>query len=290
MRAMKFLSALAFLATFPLSAHAEVGSSVSLKPILLYAIPMSALVLLCLVIMLKKSEPEDIDFSEPEPEVVPQSQPTQRIIKKAKPKLPPIRLVPEIKSLPVIQSALKFIKPQEPETVEDANDKLFPFKARSPFTEADEIILSERNSFFEGFSPLDDITGEAKEKEISTVKEPDFADYDKLIKVFENKLKIAHKIKSDEVTPPEIIDAFSITDYSGFSLVKYGEKTSIVGNISDKVFILKTFKNEELVDDNLFIEFCSQTPEYFIYAVIFNNFKSLIKVTPTDIYLCGDAN
>ena len=95
---MKFLSALAFLATFPLSAHAEVGSSVSLKSILLYAIPLSALVLLCLVIMLKKSEPEDIDFSEPEPEVVPQSQPTQRIIKKAKPKLPPIRLVPELKS------------------------------------------------------------------------------------------------------------------------------------------------------------------------------------------------
>ena len=161
-----------------------------------------------IVIMLNKPEPEDIDFSEPEPDVVPQSQPTQRIIKKAKPKLPPIRLVPEIKSLPVIQSALKVIKPQEPETVEDADDKLFPFKARSPFTEADEIILSERNSFFEGISPLDDITGEVKEKEISTVKEPDFADYDKLIKVFETKLKIAHKIKSDEVTPPEIIDAF----------------------------------------------------------------------------------
>lgn len=291
MRDLKFLTAIAFCLVHQLSAYADTQTAERLKPVLICIIPMTLLILLCLLIMLRKKNPE----TQEEQEVPPVKQILKPIkkpaYKKPAPQMPQIHLVPEIKEIPAVQKALNFIRPNKSEEINEEQDLPLPFKPRSPITEADEIILSERNSFFESISPIEDITGEAKEKEeINKPKEPEFADFDRLMVAYENKLKFAHKVQSDVELPPEIIDTFAVDDKTAFSLVRYGSKTSLVGNISDKVFILKTFKNNEITENSLYIEFCSQTYTYSTYAVILNNFKSLIKVTPTEIYLWGDMN
>ena len=71
-------------------------------------------------------------------------------------------------------------------------------------------------------------------------------------------------------------------------MVKYGKYISLLGNIQAKVFLIKTFKPEELDDETLFMEFCTQTPESATYSVILNKFKALIKITERDISLIGE--
>ena len=106
---------------------------------------------------------------------------------------------------------------------------------------------------------------------------------------FKKILTIAHKLKEDELDEePDVIDTFAISDTVGFSLVKMGNLISLVGNIEAKVFLIKTFKPEELNDDTLFMEFCTQTQDSATYSVILNNFKALIKVTEDDISLIGE--
>ena len=69
------------------------------------------------------------------------------------------------------------------------------------------------------------------------------------------------------------------------NLVKYGNKVSFVGNIEQNVFVLKTFKPEEVEGELLFMEFCTQTPYSATYSVIINRFKALVKVSETEISL-----
>ncbi len=153
---------------------------------------------------------------------------------------------------------------------------------------ADRInLMNERNEILENISPLGDIVKTADE--LQQQEEPPLPDeYEKLLNSFKKTLKIAHKIKDNEDIEPEVIDAFAVDENTGFSLVKMGEKISFVGNIGEKLFVIKTFTPEELNNDTLFMEFCTQTPTYCAYSVILNKFKALVKVTPTEISLIGD--
>lgn len=149
--------------------------------------------------------------------------------------------------------------------------------------EADDIIFEERSMFFNSISPLPKI-----QKKEETQEEDNNVDYEKLIKAFQKILTIAHKVQDDNIPEPEIIDVFAIDDNKGFCLVKYGNKISLVGYLGEKVFLIKTFNPEEIKDDQLFMEFCTQTPMYSAYSVILNNFKALIRVTNIDISLIGE--
>ncbi len=158
--------------------------------------------------------------------------------------------------------------------------------------EADEIIFSEKDSFFDNISPIKDIPKEIiKKEDIGVLKTEEFEVpdlYDNLIQAYKKILTIAHKIKENENPEIDIIDAFAINDNVGFCLVKYGSKISLVGNISEKVFLIKTFNPDELDEEPLFMEFCTQTPTYSSYSVILNKFKALIKVSVADISLIGE--
>ncbi len=154
----------------------------------------------------------------------------------------------------------------------------------------DSEVESERQEILDNISSLSDVPKEVSEENEETQTEenelPD--EYEKLLDAFKKTLKIAHKIKDGEEVDPEVTDAFAVDENTGFSLVKLGEKISLVGNIGEKLFIIKTFTPEELNNDTLFMEFCTQTPTYCAYSVILNRFKALVKVTPTEISLIGD--
>lgn len=153
---------------------------------------------------------------------------------------------------------------------------------------ADRInLMNERNEILENISPLGDIVKTADELQPQE-EHPLPDEYEKLLNSFKKTLKFAHKIKDNEDLEPEVIDAFAVDENTGFSLVKMGEKISFVGNIGEKLFVIKTFTPEELNNDTLFMEFCTQTPTYCAYSVILNKFKALVKVTPTEISLIGD--
>ena len=187
-------------------------------------------------------------------------------------------------------------------------------KNKDLIREADDIIFSEREAFFDTISSLSDIAedsqknnGETAEDipetseaviekseeenlaESETKSEQIYAEqdkYDKLINAFKKSLFIAHKIQDeDSEEMPEIIDSFGVSDTIGFNLVKYGNKVSFVGNIEQNVFVLKTFKPEEVEGELLFMEFCTQTPYSATYSVIINRFKALVKVSETEISL-----
>lgn len=165
-------------------------------------------------------------------------------------------------------------------------------KNKDLIKEADEIIFEEKTTFFDNISPIKDIPETYEELEsVEEKQEPqkEETDYDKLMSAFKKILTIAHKLKEDELDEePDVIDTFAISDTVGFSLVKMGNLISLVGNIEAKVFLIKTFKPEELNDDTLFMEFCTQTQDSATYSVILNNFKALIKVTEDDISLIGE--
>lgn len=151
--------------------------------------------------------------------------------------------------------------------------------------EEDTVIDEERQEILDNISPLKEYPDELTQEQEENIL-PD--EYEKLIEAFKKPLKIAHKIKDNEEVEPEVTDAFAVDENTGFSLVKMGEKISFVGNIGEKIFVIKTFTPEELNNDTLFMEFCTQTPTYCAYSVILNNFKALVKVTPTEISLIGD--
>ncbi len=154
--------------------------------------------------------------------------------------------------------------------------------------EKDIEVKNEKQEILENISTLSDFPEEANEEE-QPVEENNIPDeYEKLLEAFKKTLKIAHKIKDEDDVEPEVTDAFAVDENTGFSLVKMGEKISLVGNIGEKLFLIKTFTPEELNNDTLFMEFCTQTPTYCAYSVILNKFKALVKVTPTEISLIGD--
>lgn len=154
--------------------------------------------------------------------------------------------------------------------------------------EKDIEVENEKQEILENISTLSDFPEEANEEE-QPVEENNIPDeYEKLLEAFKKTLKIAHKIKDEDDFEPEVTDAFAVDENTGFSLVKMGEKISLVGNIGEKLFLIKTFTPEELNNDTLFMEFCTQTPTYCAYSVILNKFKALVKVTPTEISLIGD--
>lgn len=160
-------------------------------------------------------------------------------------------------------------------------------KSKEYQQESETNLMKERNEILENISPLRNIAKTADELQQSE-ELPDPDEYEKLLNSFKRTLKIAHKIKDNENFEPEVIDAFAVDENTGFSLVKLGEKISFVGNIGEKLFVIKTFTPEELNNDTLFMEFCTQTPTYCAYSVILNKFKALVKVTPTEISLIGD--
>lgn len=160
-------------------------------------------------------------------------------------------------------------------------------KLRENYQESENSVINTRNEILENVSPLGNIAETAEE--IQQTEEPPIPDeYEKLLQAFKKVLKIAHKIKDTDDEEPEVTDAFAVDENTGFSLVKMGNKISFVGNIGEKLFIIRTFTPEELNNDSLFMEFCTQTPTYCAYSVILNNFKALVKVTPTEISLIGD--
>ncbi|MBQ2645590.1 hypothetical protein IJG14_08485 [bacterium] len=169
-------------------------------------------------------------------------------------------------------------------------------KNKELIKEADEIIFEEKEIFFENISPIKDIPEKSEEiinniensDEKENLKELD--EYDKLIEAFRKTLTIAHKINEDNdiIEEPDVIDAFGVSDNVGFSLVKYGNKVSLVGNIMQSIFVLKTFNPDELDNEPLFMEFCTQTPFSATYSVILNKFKALVKVTEDNISLIGE--
>jgi len=153
---------------------------------------------------------------------------------------------------------------------------------------SDKVVQNERNEILNNISPIGDIpetAGIKGEQALDDSQTPD--EYEKLLEAFKKTLKVAHKT-DDENAVPEVTDAFAVDENTGFSLVKFGEKISLVGNIGEKLFVIKTFTPEELNNDTLFMEFCTQTPNYCAYSVILNNFKALVKVTTTEISLIGD--
>ncbi len=160
-------------------------------------------------------------------------------------------------------------------------------KAKENAQESENSVMNTRNEILENVSPLGNIAETAEE--LQQIEQPPLPDeYEKLLLAFKKVLKIAHKIKDTDDEEPEVTDAFAVDENTGFSLVKMGKKISLVGNIGEKLFVIKTFTPEELNNDSLFMEFCTQTPTYCAYSVILNNFKALVKVTPTDISLIGD--
>ena len=164
--------------------------------------------------------------------------------------------------------------------------------------EADDIIFEEKEAFFENISPIKDIpeTAEEVQSEISQKEEPEEVvvseepdEYERLLNALKKVLVVAHKIKNPDGLEPELIDTFAISENTGFSLVKFGDKVSLAGNIDQNIFIIKTFDAEEIPqDESLFMEYCTQIPAYATYSVILTNFKALVKVSPTEISIIGD--
>ena len=184
------------------------------------------------------------------------------------------------------------IKESEKKTVvfPDRNSIAERFKKRNLEKDMEDLIFLERDSFLEKMSPISDITEDVIKKDSDTNTDEEDSiqtQYDKLMNAFKNVLRIAHKISDDSLVP-EVTDAFAISDDVGFCLVEYGEKTSLVGNIKDKVFLIRTFSPEELNNDTLFMEFCTESGNSQTYSVILNNFKALIRVTDTNISLIED--
>ena len=163
------------------------------------------------------------------------------------------------------------------------------FKNRDLEKDINDLVFIERDSFLENISSINDIAMPTSKTNDEPQKDEDNIQlqYEELMSAFKNVLKIAHKISDDSLVP-EVVDAFSISDTVGFCLVEYGEKTSLVGNIKDKVFLIRTFSSEEMGNDTLFMEFCTENENSQTYSVILNNFKALIKVTSSNISLIGD--
>ncbi|MCR5262018.1 MAG: hypothetical protein K6C94_09305 [Candidatus Gastranaerophilales bacterium] len=190
-------------------------------------------------------------------------------------------------------------------------------KNKDLIREADDIIFSEREAFFDTISSIGDIADDAREDNeenennlpetdentVVTAETENQTDteaeaeqqyieqdkYDKLINAFKKSLFIAHKLQDeDSEEMPDIIDSFGVSDTIGFNLVKYGNKVSFVGNIEQNVFVLKTFNLEEVEDELLYMEYCTQTPYSATYSVIINRFKALVKVSETEISLIGE--
>lgn len=102
------------------------------------------------------------------------------------------------------------------------------------------------------------------------------------------KIALASAHNEKEEKQPEIIEDFKMNDSNRFCLMKYGSKVSIVGNIDNKVFVLKTFNPEQIGSEHLFMEFCTKSNTSSIYSIILNNFKALVKVTDKEISLIGE--
>ena len=145
----------------------------------------------------------------------------------------------------------------------------------------EKIIFIDKESFLETISPLKDIPVSVNEAEETQTR------YEKLTEALRKALKYAHKI-TDEDLIPEITESFEIDDNTGFSLVSYGEKISLVGYIEYKIFLIRTFSPEELDGDSLFMEFCTELNNAKTYSVILNSFKALIRVTDSNISIIED--
>lgn len=173
--------------------------------------------------------------------------------------------------------------------ISESNSLFDRIKAKEVVSVAENVIMDEREEILNKISPIGNIPEMVDIREESSSDESHLPDeYEKLLDAYKKTLKIAHKIKNDDNLEPEVTDAFAVDENTGFSLVKFGDKISLVGNICEKLFIIKTFTPEELANDTLFMEFCTQTPTYCAYSVILNKFKALVKVTPTEISLIGD--
>ena len=181
------------------------------------------------------------------------------------------------------------VETSENTDVPDSTSLSDRIKAKENAQVSENVVKNEREEILNNISPIGDIPETVDIKEEQPNDEPIVPDeYEKLLLAYKKTLRIAHKIKDADDLEPEVTDAFAVDENTGFSLVKFGEKISLVGNIGEKLFVIKTFTPEELNNDTLFMEFCTQTPTYCAYSVILNNFKALVKVTPTEISLIGD--
>ncbi len=146
--------------------------------------------------------------------------------------------------------------------------------------EADDIILKQKNLFFNSLSPI----SENKNKPDININ-PDI--YDILIENFKNSIKNIIPDFNPSINI-EIIDCFAIDDKHGFNLVKYADKSFLFGNLNSKTFLIKTFLLNELNDEPLFMDLCTKTRSYSTYSVILNKYKALIKVSLNEISLIGE--
>lgn len=84
--------------------------------------------------------------------------------------------------------------------------------------------------------------------------------------------------------PEEVVKSeFEIDDGKYFYLVDYDEKTSLVGQIDDEIFVLKNFDFK--VDDKLQARLNEQKGNTSSYMTRVGNFKALVEVTPDNMNL-----
>lgn len=84
--------------------------------------------------------------------------------------------------------------------------------------------------------------------------------------------------------PEEVVKSeFEIDDGKYFYLVDYDDKTSLVGQIDDEIFVLKSF--DEKVDDKLQARLNEQKGNTLNYMTRVGNFKALVEVTPNNMNL-----
>ena len=199
--------------------------------------------------------------------------------------------VPELPGLDkkdtVSQKSL-YIRPKEQIVIPDKNSTSEIIKNSDTLKEADSIIFAEKDIFFDNISAISNIPKHAGEEFITTPQDNEEADYEILIEKYKKILTVAHKLDNTENIDMDLIDLFAIDKKRSLCLIQVGDKISLVGNILNSVFLLRTFTKEEIGKEPLYVEFCNKTENYSVYAVIINEFKALIKISETDISLIGE--
>lgn len=143
-----------------------------------------------------------------------------------------------------------------------------------------KLIFIDKESFLKIISPNKEVSVSANEAEENHTNE-------QFTEALKKALKFAHKI-TDKNLIPEITESFELNNDTGFSLISYGKKISLVGYIKCKIFLIRTFSPEELEGDSLFMEFCTELNNAKTYSVILNSFKALIRVTDSNISIIED--
>lgn len=202
-------------------------------------------------------------------------------------------LMPGVPELPGLEnkdqtSKMLYIKPKEQIVIPDKNSTSEVLKNSEAMKEADSIIFAEKDIFFDNISAINDIPKHAGEEILKAPQTEEEADYEVLMKKYKKILSVAHKLDDTENVELDLIDLFAIDKKRSFCLIQAGDKISLVGNILNTVFLLRTFTKEEINNEPLYMEFCNKTEDYSIYAVIINEFKALVKISETDISLIGE--